>query len=103
MLLLPIFAAAAAAIGTGDDLLAACTTDERRPACTAMIMGVANGAMLAAADAHQKVLCPRIGIRPGDLVESVRKYLDAHPEQRSKPAPLLTYRALKEILPCPQG
>jgi hypothetical protein len=102
MLVLPILAVAAA-IGTGDDLLAACTVDERRPACAAMIMGVANGAMLAAADAHQKVLCPRIGIRSGDLVEAVRKYLDAHPELRSKPAPLLTYRALKEILPCPQG
>jgi hypothetical protein len=95
--------AATAAIGTGDDLLAACITDEGRRACAAMVLGVANGAMLAAQDAHQKVLCPRIGLRPEDLIVAVRKYLDAHPDTRSKPAPLLTYRALKEVLPCPQG
>jgi hypothetical protein len=103
MLLLP-FLAAAAAINTGDDLLTACTAPAaERAACTAMVLGVANGAMLAAADAHQKVLCVVPRIRPADLVEAVRKYLDAHPELRSKPAPLLTYRALKEALPCPQG
>jgi len=102
MFLLPLLAAAA--INNGADLLAACTAPEaERAACSAMVLGVANGAMLAATDAHQKVMCARIGIRPGDLVEAVRKYLDAHPELRSKPAPLLTYRALKEALPCPQG
>jgi hypothetical protein len=102
MFLLPLLAMAA--INTGDDLLAACTAPEaERTACSAMVMGVANGAMLAATDAHQKVLCGRPGIRAAELVEAVRKYLDAHPEQRSKPAALLTYRALKEVLPCPQG
>ena len=102
MLLLPLLAAAT--INTGADLLAACTAPEaERVACSAMIVGVANGAMLAAGDAHQKVLCARIGIRPGDLIEAVRKYLDAHPELRSKPAPLLIYRALKDALPCPEG
>ena len=95
--------AAATRSGTGDDLLAACTTDEGRRACAAMVLGVANGAMLAAQDAHQKLLCPSIGLRPDDLIIAVRKYLDAHPETRSKPAPVLTYRALKEALPCPQG
>ena len=68
-----------------------------------MVMGVANGAMLAQKDAHQTVLCARIGIRPDDLILAVRKYLDAHPETRSRPAPILTYQALKEALPCPQG
>ena len=68
-----------------------------------MIMGVADGAMLAAADAHQKVLCARIGIRPADLIEAVRKYLDAHPELRSKPASLVNYRALRDALRCPEG
>jgi len=102
MILLPILAAGAA-IGTGNDLLAACVAEERRPVCAAMVLGVANGAMLAAQDAHQKVICPRIGLRPEDLVIAVRKYLDAHPETRSKPAPLLVYQALKETLPCPQG
>lgn len=101
MLFLPILAVAGASlIGTGEDLLAACTADDGRKACAAMVLGVANGAMLAAQDAHQKMLCPRIGLQPGDLVIIVRKYLDAHPETRSKPAPLLTYRALKEALPC---
>lgn len=101
MLLLPVLAAASAIlIGTGDDLLAACTADDGRKACVALVLGVANGAMLAAQDAHQKVLCPRIGLQPGDLVVLVRRYLDAHPEVRSKPAPLLTYRALKEAVPC---
>jgi len=102
MILLSILATATV-IGTGDDLLAACTADEGRRACVAMVLGVANGAMLAAQDAHQKVLCPPIGLRPDDLIVAVRKYLDAHPETRSKPAPILTYRALKEALPCPQG
>jgi len=102
MILLPILAAGAA-IGTGNDLLAACVAEERRPVCVAMVLGVANGAMLAAQDAHQKVICPRIGLRPDDLVIAVRKYLDAHPETRSRPAPLLVYQALKEALPCPQG
>lgn len=68
-----------------------------------MVLGVANGAMLAAQEAHQKVMCPRIGVRPEDLIVAVRKYLDAHPETRSKPAALLAYQALKETLPCPQG
>ena len=90
-------------IGTGDDLLAACTANEDRRACAAMVLGVANGAMLAQKDAHQAVLCPRIGIRPDDLILAVRKYLDAHPETRGKPAPILAYQALKEALPCPQG
>ena len=102
MILLPVLAAASI-IGSGEDLLAACTADEGRKACAAMVLGVANGAMLAAQDAHQKVICPRIGIRPEDLIVAVRKYLDAHPETRSKPAPILTYQALKEALPCPQG
>jgi hypothetical protein len=102
MILLPVLAAASL-INTGDDLLAACTADEGRKACVAMVMGVANGAVLAQKDAHQAVLCPRFGIKPDDLVQAVRKYLDAHPETRSKPAPALTYQALKEVLPCPQG
>jgi Rap1a immunity proteins len=102
MILLPILAASAL-IGSGNDLLAACVSDEGRRACNAMVLGVANGAMLAAQDAHQKVICPRIGLRPEDLVVAVRKYLDAHPEARSKPAPLLVYQALKDALPCPQG
>ena len=102
MILLPI-AAASAVIGSGNDLLAACVADEGQRACAAMILGVANGAMLAAQDAHQKVICPRVGLRPDDLIVAVRKYLDAHPETRSKPAPLLVYRALKEALPCPEG
>ena len=97
MILLPI-AAASAVIGSGNDLLAACVADEGQRACAAMILGVANGAMLAAQDAHQKVICPRVGLRPEDLIVAVRKYLDAHPETRSKPAPLLVYRALKEAL-----
>jgi hypothetical protein len=102
MMLLPLLALAA--INTGDDLLAACTAPEaERAACSAMVLGVANGAMLAATDAHQKVLCVGPRIRPRDLVEGVRKYLDAHPELRSKPAALLTYQALKEMLPCPKG
>jgi hypothetical protein len=100
MLPLPILAVAA--INTGDDLLAACIAPEAaRVACSAMVTGVAYGAIFAADEAHQKALCVRPGIRPADLVEGVRKYLDAHPELRSKPAPLLTYRALKEMLPCP--
>ena len=102
MILLPI-AAASAVIGSGNDLLAACVADEGQRACAAMILGVANGAMLAAQDAHQKVICPRVGLRPEDLIVAVRKYLDAHPETRSKPAPLLVYRALKEALPCPES
>ena len=102
MMLLPLLALAA--INTGDDLLAACTAPEaERAACSAMVLGVANGAMMAADDVHQKILCVRIGVRPGDLIETVRKYLDAHPELRSKPAALLTYQALKEALPCPKG
>ena len=102
MLLLPFLAVAA--INTGDDLLAACTAPQaERTACSAMVTGVAYGAIFAAGDAHQKALCVHPGLRPADLVEGVRKYLDAHPELRSKPAPLLTYRALKELLPCPQG
>lgn len=93
---------AAATLATGDDLLAACVAPEsQRTACSAMVIGVANGAMLASQDLHQPLLCLRIGLRPGDLIETVRKYLDAHPEDRSKPAPLLTYRALKEQLSCP--
>jgi hypothetical protein len=102
VILLPILAASAV-IGSGDDLLATCVAEEGQRACAAMVLGVANGAMLAAQDAHQKVICPRIGLRPEDLIVAVRKYLDAHPETRSKPAPLLVYRALKEALPCPQG
>jgi hypothetical protein len=102
MILLPILAAASV-IGSGNDLLAACVADADQRACAAMVLGVANGAMLAQDDAHQKVMCPRIGIRPEDLIVAVRKYLDVHPETRSKPAPLLVYRALKEALPCPQG
>lgn len=102
MILLPILAATTI-IGSGDDLLANCMAEEGQKACAAMVLGVANGAMLAAQDAHQKVICPRIGLRPEDLIIAVRKYLDAHPETRSKPAPILTYRALKEALPCPQG
>lgn len=102
MLLLPFLAVSA--INTGDDLLAACTAPEaERTACAAMVTGVAYGAIFAAGDAHQKALCVHPGLRPANLVEGVRKYLDAHPELRSKPAPLLTYRALKELLPCPQG
>jgi hypothetical protein len=102
MPLLPLLALAA--INTGDDLLAVCTAPEReRVACSAMVTGVAYGAIFGAGEAHQKVLCVHPGIRPADLTEAVRKYLDAHPELRSKPAPLLVYRALKEILPCPQG
>jgi hypothetical protein len=100
MLPLPILAVAA--INTGDDLLAACVAPEvARVACSAMVTGVAYGAIFAAADAHQKALCVHPGIPLADLVEGVRKYLDAHPELRSKPAPLLAYRALKEMLPCP--
>ncbi len=99
MLLLPILASAA--LGTGQDLLSACTAPEaERAVCSAMVMGVANGAMLGGQDTRQQVLCPRIGMRPADLIEAVRKYLDAHPEDRSKPAAVLTYRALKEALPC---
>ena len=95
---------ASAAINTGDDLLAACVGDgPNKIACTAMVMGVANGAILASQDAHQKALCILPGLTPQMLTEAVRKYLDAHPETRSKPAPWLTYRALKEALPCPQG
>lgn len=102
MILMPVLAAAAM-IGSGTDLLSACTADEGQRACAAMVLGVANGAMLAAQDAHQKVICPRIGLRPEDLIVAVRKYLDAHPETRSRPAPLIVYQALKEALPCPQG
>ena len=95
---------AMAALNTGDDLLAACVAQgAERVACSAMVLGVANGAMFAATDAHQKVLCVGPRIRPRDLVEGVRKYLDAHPELRSKPAALLTYQALKEMLLCPKG
>lgn len=102
MLILPLLALAT--INTGDDLLAACTAPEPgRAACSAMVTGVAYGALLAASDAHQKLLCFRPDVRLPNLIEAVRKYLDAHPELRSKPAPLLTYRALKEALPCPQG
>ena len=72
-------------------------------ACTAMVMGVANGAMLASQDVHQKILCILPGLTPQMLTEAVRKYLDAHPETRSKSASLLTYRALREALPCPRG
>lgn len=95
---------ALAAVNTGDDLLAACIQDgAAKLACTAMVMGVANGAVLASSDAHQKVLCLRPGITGQALVEAVRKYLDAHPETRSRPASWLTYQALKEALPCPAG
>ena len=102
MILLP-FIAAAGMIATGDDLLATCTADEGRKACAALVLGVANGAMLAAQDAHQKVLCPPVGVRSDALILTVRKYLDAHPETRSKPAPVLAYQALKAALPCSQG
>ena len=102
MILLP-FLAVSSVIGSGNDLLAVCVADDGQRACAAMVLGVANGAMLAQDDAHQKVICTRIGIRPEDLITAVRKYLDAHPETRSRPAPLLVYRALKEALPCPQG
>jgi hypothetical protein len=99
MLFLPFLAVAA--LNTGDDLLAACVGDgPNKIACTAMVMGVANGAMLASQDMHQKMLCFLPGLTPPMLTEAVRKYLDAHPEVRSKPAPLLAYRALKEALPC---
>ena len=74
-MLLPLLALAA--INTGDDLLTACTMPEKeRIACSAMVTGVAYGAIIGAADAHQKVLCVRPGIRPADLIEAVRKYLD---------------------------
>jgi len=99
MLLLPFIAATA--IATGDDLLEACTADGGRTACAAMVLGVANGAMLAAQDVHQKVLGPPVGVRPDAFILAVRKYLDAHPEVRSKPAPILIYQALKAALPCP--
>ena len=102
MIVLPVLAATAV-IGSGNDLLAACAADEGQRLCAAMVLGVANGAMLAQDDAHQKVICTRVGVRPEDLIIAVRKYLDAHPETRSKPAPLLVYRALREALPCPQG
>lgn len=94
---------AAAALNTGEDLLAACVGEgPSKPACQAMVMGVATGATMAAGEAHQRILCLRPGIRPADLVEAVRKYLDAHPETRSKSAAILTYQALKEALPCPK-
>ncbi len=100
MLLLPLFAVTA--LNTGDDLLAACIAQgPEHMACSAMVMGVAEGAALAAADAHQKLLCVPPRTRPADLIEAVRKYLDAHPEERSKYAPALTYQALRETLPCP--
>lgn len=95
---------AAAALNTGEDLLTACVGEgPQKLACTAMVIGVANGALLAGSDAHQKVLCLRPGITGPALVEAVRKYLDAHPETRSKPAAWLTFQALKEALPCPEG
>jgi hypothetical protein len=51
MLFLPFVAAAA--LNTGDDLLAACVGDgPNKIARTAMVMGVANGAMLASQDMH---------------------------------------------------
>jgi hypothetical protein len=94
---------AVTALNTGDDLLAACTGQPaERLACSAMVLGVANGAMMAGNDAHQKLLCVLPGVRPADLIEAVRKYLDAHPERRSKPAGIVTYQALREILPCPK-
>ena len=100
MLLLPLLAVAA--LNTGDDLLASCIAQgPEKLLCTAMVMGVANGAAMAAAETHQRILCLRPNVRPADLIEAVRKYLDAHPEERSRYAPALTYRALKEALPCP--
>jgi hypothetical protein len=39
------------------------------------------------------------GLALAMMVEAVRKYLDAHPETPPKPAPLLTYHALKNALP----
>ena len=72
MLLLPLLAAAA--LAPGDDLLAACTAPEdQRVACSAMVLGVANGAMLASQEVRGQVICVRIGVRPGDRVDGVRK------------------------------
>lgn len=98
-MLLPLLAFAA--LNTGGDLLVACTQDPAgKTACSAMVLGVANGAMLAQAETGQKALCPHIGQSPRDLVAAVIRYLEAHPEDRSRPAFLLTYRALKDAMPC---
>jgi hypothetical protein len=101
MLFLPVFAAAA--LNTGDDLLAACVGDgPNKIACMAMVIGVANGAMLASQDTYQKILCfARIYTANADRGGS--QISRRASETRSKPAPLLAYRALKERLPCPKG
>ncbi len=118
------FDAKAADFGTGQDVLTHCkrfTEGARGSAisevanatsCGWFVHGVVAGLDMGAAVAAEKVygtldtyerlmaFCTPDGVKMGQTVRVVVKYLENHPERLHEHVPLLINEALKEAFPC---
>jgi hypothetical protein len=85
----------------GDELLRYCrsTRELQRGLCNGIIVGVSDGATSSAPDAGTG-FCQPVKTTRGMLQTLVVKWLEAHPNDRSRPAAELITRAFIEVFPC---
>lgn len=110
LMLLQAASASPNPLGTGDALLAACTSTvrEMKGLCTAYILGIGDGADLQRAMADVfggKPFCiyqMGPGVPAAHMREVVVKYLQDHPASRPEPANRLVLFAYAEAFPCPK-
>lgn len=109
LLMLTASSSSANPLGSGSDLLAACTSVEREMhgLCTAYILGVGDGADM------QRAMADVFGGKPycvyqmrGDVTAAqmraiVVSYLNEHPENRAQPTSRLIISAFAQAFPCP--
>jgi hypothetical protein len=87
----------------GNELLRYCRTRDQTQAglCGGFIIGVSDGTTANAGDAGTS-FCEPVKATRGLLRDIVVKWLDAHPDDRARPAAESVTRALKEAFPCPK-
>ena len=90
---------------SGAELLDRCLSprSSAEATCLGYVAGVADSVVAyeAEADPVLKRLCIPATATPAQLLDVVRKYLAANPEQHDSTAQMLVFNALLKAFPCP--
>lgn len=58
------------------------------------------GYVIGVFDAQETRLCRSKGVTQGQILSIVNNYINAHPEQWTRPAAVVVFQALKQAFPC---
>jgi hypothetical protein len=95
-----VICSAEAGYKDGNSLLSDCEGRSRGDPGGRSQWGMCLGYILGVHDAHDRAICIPDGVKSGQVLDVVKRYLRNHPEERHHQASSLVLGALKETFPC---